>query len=297
MIFVTDLGAPETPRLRADGSWMCVEAAPHRGGVTHISADGKTIHLVARTGCPNGLCIDGDGVAWLAETHPYPSLLRVTIEGAVDVVADRCGSKLFLLPNDLCFSSRGLPYMTDSGMLMSEWVQGGRLRPDWAEAYFDGRVYEIDLAGRTVRALDEGMQFPNGIAFGPDGHLYANEMITGEVYRYPFADGRPTGKRERFGNVLSADWPGGFRGPDGMGFSSDGRLWCTVYGESAVAVLDREGAVVDRVRTDGRAPTNVSFGYRGEHRLYVTEQERGRIEMFDVDIGGLALHAPRSVAT
>ena len=103
--------------------------------------------------------------------------------------------------------------MTDSGMLMSEWVQGGRLRPDWAEAYFDGRVYEIDLAGRTVRALDEGMRFPNGIAFGPDGHLYANEMITGEVYRYPFADGRPTGKRERFGNVLSADWPGEFPRP------------------------------------------------------------------------------------
>ena len=98
MIFVTDLGAPETPRLRADGSWMCVEAAPHRGGVTHISADGKTIRLVARTGCPNGLCIDGDGVAWLAETHPYPSLLQVTIEGAVDVVADRAEASCSCFP-------------------------------------------------------------------------------------------------------------------------------------------------------------------------------------------------------
>jgi len=292
MIFVSGLGAPETPRLRADGSWMCVEGAPDRGGVTHISADGKKVVLVARTGCPNGLCIDGTGAAWVAETRPYPALLRVTLDGTVDVVADRCGGSLFLLPNDLCFSARGLLYMTDSGMLMRNWVPDGRLRSDWAVAPFDGRVYEIDIAARSVRALDHGLKFPNGIAFGPDGHLYVNEMITGEVYQYPFADGRPARARERFGNVLSEGWTGGFRGPDGMAFSSDGRLWCTVYGESCLAVLDSTGFVVNRIRTAGRAPTNVAFGYRGQRRIYVTEQQRGQIEMFDVDADGLPLWAP-----
>jgi gluconolactonase len=112
-------------------------------------------------------------------------------------------------------------------------------------------------------------------------------MITGEVYRYPFANGRPTGKREPFANVLADGWTGGFRGPDGMGFSRDGRLWCTVYGEGCVAVVGLDGVVVDRIRTEGAAPTNVAFGADDERRLYVSEHQRGQIEVFDVDAAGL----------
>ncbi|MEP0322298.1 SMP-30/gluconolactonase/LRE family protein [Bauldia litoralis] len=287
MIFVDNLGAPETPRLRPDGSWMCVEMAPDRGGVTHISPDGKDVRLVARTGCPNGLAIDREGVAWVAETHPRPSLMRVTMEGTADVVMEACDGRPLLLPNDLCFGRSGLLYMTDSGILMSDWAPGGALREDWATAPFDGAVYEIDLSTMAGRAIDTGLKFANGIAFGPDGHLYANEMITGEVYRYPFVDGRPTGPREQFANVLSEAWAGGFRGPDGMGFSTDGRLWCTVYGEGCVAVVSPDGEVVDRIRTEGTAPTNVAFGPDNERRLYVSEHALGRIEVFDVEAEGL----------
>lgn len=291
MIFVDGLGAPETPRLRADGSWMCVEMAPSRGGVTHISADGKTVTLVASTGCPNGLCIDRDGVAWVAETDPHPSLMKVTIDGSATVFMDIADDgRRFLFPNDLCFSHAGLLYMTDSGLLMSEWVVDGGLRPDWATADFDGRVYEIDLRAKACRVLSDGYRFTNGIAFGPDGDLYVNEMITGDVYRYRFQDGHPSGERTHFCNVLSPDWPGGFRGPDGMGFSKDGRLWCTVYGEGVVAVVDPTGRIVDRLKTDGSAPTNVAFGPDGERRIYVSEHEKGRIEVFDVDAEALPLH-------
>ena len=290
MIFVDGLGAPETPRLRADGSWMCVEMAPDRGGVTHISADGKDVRLVARTGCPNGLCVGANGIAWVAETHPHPSLMRVTLDGEAKVFMDRAGDRPFLLPNDLCFSEAGFLYMTDSGILMPDWAPGGVLRSDWATAPLDGRLYEIDLREKTCRIVDDGYRFTNGIALGPDGYLYVNEMITGDIYRYPLSAGRPVGAREHFSNVLSPDWPGGFRGPDGMAFSRDGRLWCTIYGEATVAVIDPAGGVVHRLKTEGAAPTNVAFGASGERRLYVTEHERGRIEVFDVDAEALPLH-------
>lgn len=290
MIFATGLGAPETPRLMNDKSWLVVEMAPHRGGVTHISADGKTISLVAKTGTPNGLVYDKDGVIWVAETHPHPSLMRVTMDGQAEVYLDTCGGEPFLLPNDLCFGPDGYLYMTDSGMLMTDWVVNGAVRPDWQTAPFDGRVYRIDLRTKAVSKLDTGLRFANGIAFGPDGHLYVNEMITGMVYRYPFNNGAPTGERQTFGNVLAPEWPGGFRGPDGMAFGADGRLYCTVFGQGDVTVLDSDGSVVRRIRTQGRNPTNVAFGPDGEKRIYVTEHELGQIEVFDVDTPGLPLY-------
>lgn len=290
MIFVDGLGAPETPRLRADGSWMCVEMTPDRGCVTHISADGKNIRQIAKTGCPNGLCISADGVAWVAETHPHPSLMRVTLEGDARVFMDSAGDKPFLLPNDLCFSEAGLLYMTYFGIPMPDWAPGGSLRADWATAPFDGRVYEIDLRKKSCRVIDAGYRFTNGIAFGPDGHLYVNEMITGDVFRYRFSGGRLTGAREHFCNVLAPNWPGGFRGPDGMAFSRDGRLWCSVYGEATVAVIDPTGAIISRLKTDGTAPTNVAFGANGERQLYVSDHQKGRIEVFDVDAEALPLN-------
>lgn len=289
MIFVSGLEAPETPRLREDGSWMCVEGGPDRGSVTHITADGRTVRRVARTGCPNGLCIDRRGDAWVAETNPHPSLMRVTLEGSAEIMMDRCGGQMFLLPNDLCFSKGGLLYMTDSGIRMPDWAPGGRLREGWETAQFDGRVYEIDLRCNQVRMLDRGLRFPNGIAFGPDGYLYVNEMITGEIFRYRLHDAVGAEKRERFANVLKADWNGGFRGPDGMAFSNDGRLWCTVFGELTVVVLSPQGSIVTRLQTEGSLPTNIAFGWRGEHRIYVTEQSLGQIECFDVDAAGFPI--------
>ena len=287
-VFATGLGTPETPRLHPDGGWLCVEMAG-RPGVTRVDDDGTSRQL-APAGCPNGLCIDAGGTAFVADTVP-PALLRVGLDGAVETVLTGGDAGPFLLPNDLCFSPTGLLYMTDSGMTMADWVVNGAPRPDWQTAPFDGKLWEIDLDAGTATALDRGLQFANGIAFAPDGTLYVNEMITGEVYRYAVENGRVTGSRQGFGNVLDPAWGGGFRGPDGMAFSADGRLWCTVYGEGAVAVLDTSGKVVDRLRTEGSAPTNVAFGRDGERRFYVTEHELGRIEVFDVDAVAAPIHA------
>ncbi len=286
-VFATGLGAPETPRLHPESGWLCVEMAPPRAGITHVSQDGKGLCQIAPAGCPNGLCIDKYNMIWVADTVP-PALLRVDMSGGVETVLTSGDtpsgvSGEFLLPNDLCFSSNGLLYMTDSGITMADWVVDGAPRPDWESAPFDGKLWEIDTDEKTARAIDTGLRFANGIAFGPDGNLYVNEMISGDIFRYPVTDGKVSASKEKFVNVLDSDWPGGFRGPDGMAFSDDGRLWCTVYGEGNIAVVSATGEIVQRIKTAGRAPTNVAFGRNGEKRLYVTEHELGQIEVFDVD--------------
>jgi sugar lactone lactonase YvrE len=75
-----------------------------------------------------------------------------------------------------------------------------------------------------------------------------------------------------------------------MAFSADGRLYIAIFGRGRVTVLGADGAVLEHISTHGRRPTNVSFGCPGDHRIYVTENEFGALEVFDVGVGGFPLY-------
>ena len=285
-VFASGLFFPEGPVALPDGTWLVVEGG-ERGCVTQISADGKTRRTVAVTGLPNGLAVDSSGAIWVAEPK-VPSLLRVTLAGHVEVFLTECNGEPFLYPNDLCFGPDGALYLTDSGITAADFEPGGKVRPDFNTCPMDGRVYRIDVRTKTIEKIDSGLRFTNGIAFGPDNDLYVNETLTGAVYRYRWKDGG-VGPREVFGNVWNESTYPTLRGPDGMAFGADGKLYVAVFGQGDVTVLGTDGRVVERLRTQGSRPTNVAFGLPGQRKLYVTEYERGQIEVFPVETDGLAL--------
>ena len=97
MIFATGVSAPEGPVALPDGTWLIVEGGADRGCVTSIGAHGRTKRIIAKTGRPNGLAVDATGVIWVAESKA-PSLLRLTMEGKFEVVADGCDGEKFLFP-------------------------------------------------------------------------------------------------------------------------------------------------------------------------------------------------------
>jgi gluconolactonase len=288
MIFARGLGQPETPVLLEDGSWLVVEMDMKRGCVTRVSPDGAALEEIARTGRPQGVAVGRDGVLWVAESHPTPSLVRIEPEGEPEVMMTECDGRPLLLPNDLVFGPDGALYMTDSGILFEDWAPGGQLRSDYMDAEMDGRVFRIEPDSLRTQTIDDGLRFANGIAFSPDGELYANEMITGCVYRYPKEKWGTGEAREVLGNVIE---PGeGFRGPDGMAFDGDGLLYVAVFGQQDVTVLDEDGGVVRRIRTEGRFPTNVAFGPRGSRTIFVTEAELGQIEAHEVACDGAKVY-------
>lgn len=125
----------------------------------------------------------------------------------------------------------------------------------------------------------------HGNFFGIDNTLYANASFTGEVYYYEvFGTKKPN--REVFGNVLQKDKQTGFKGPDGMKFGLDGRLYCTVYAQRNVTVLDKNGKVVDRLKLDDPCPTNLAFSRDGK-KMLVTKVFKEQVEELDAPCAGL----------
>jgi gluconolactonase len=289
MYFAEGLGDPEGPVVLTDGSWLVVEMTPDRGCVTHISRDGKNKRVLAKTGRPNGLAVDRDGFIWVAESLK-PSLIKLSMDGKTEVFLTECHGEEFIFPNDLAFGPDGKLYMTDSGFFVEDFVKDGKVRGDYRELSYDGRVYVIDTVTKKIARIDKGIKFTNGIAFGPGGDLYVNETITGMVYRYRWSAGKVTGGREAFGNVLIEEEYKDIRGPDGMKFGADGNLYCTVYGQGDITVLGPDGDVLKRIRTEGSKPTNCAFGLPGDTKLYVTEVELGALEVLDAGTEGLPLY-------
>jgi gluconolactonase len=288
VILCDDLALPEGPLALADGSWLVTELALARGCVTEVMPDGAR-RVIAHTGRPNGLARTRDGVIWVAESLT-PSIVRLAMDGTTETVLTRVGDTPLLWPNDICVGPDGALYMTDSGILVHDFLVNEAPTANFASLTYDGKIVRYDPVTGDAAILDAGYKFANGIAFGADGHLYTNETFTGEVYRYRVHGGVVSTDRERFGSVLDPAWEGaGFRGPDGMAFATDGRLFCTVFGQGDVTILNTDGSWASRIPLAGNSPTNVAFA-PGERRIYVTEDQLGQLTVHDVDADGLALH-------
>jgi gluconolactonase len=291
-VFATGVGAPEGPVPLPDGSMYVTEMSATTLCVTRLDPEGRK-HVVLRTGGrPNGLAVDGDGLIWIAEAG-LRALICIDPDGRELKRLEGEGEDRFLFPNDLCFGPDGHLYMTDSGMAAKDFIDGQNFVDGYMDLDWDGRVHEIDpVAMRILRVIDRKIRFTNGIAFGPDRHLYANASFTGEIYRYDvFGETAPI--RHVFGNVLQPDDRPDFKGPDGMAFGIDGRLYCTVYNQQNVTVLDATGAVVDRLSLQGSQPTNCAFSQDGKW-LLVTEVGIGQVERLLAPCQGLPLYYPRT---
>jgi gluconolactonase len=287
MIFFEGLMNPEGPVLLPNGDWLVVEMAPKRGCVTRVAADGSGRTPIAQTGRPNGLAVDKDGTIWVAESKNPPSLLKMSQDGSFEVYMTGPDDDPFLFSNDLVFGPDGTLWMTDSGVLETDWRP---YRNGQTEApTIDGKVWRIDLEAKTATKIDSGIQFANGIAYGPDGYLYANETLSGDIFKYDLSKDQP--KREWFANAFGEGEMEHHKcGVDGMAFDDQGLLYVTVIGFADVAVYHLDGSLVRRIPLIGKRPTNVAFGAKGEKRIYVTEQEIGQIEAYDVDADGMELY-------
>jgi len=280
------LHQPDGPVGLQDGRVALVEMEDGHRCLTVLEQDGRRREICRPGGRPTGLATDGDGCFWVAG-GPENSLVRLSPEGRMLQMIEGSDRGPFVLPHDLAFGPDGLLYMSDSGVRIADLVIGQTIRPDFLNAAYNGRIYQIDPAdGRVLRSLATGLLLASGIAFDSKGMLYYSEMLTGNIYRQVVG-----GRQEVFAQALRSPIGGSLRGPVGLAFDRDDTLYCAIYGQGDISLIDASGKVSGHIRTNGALPSNVAFTPDGKHVL-ITEQQHGAVERIPAPKPGLALHRP-----
>lgn len=203
---------PEDVVVDAQGRVLC---GVEDGRLLRLSPDGREAVTLAdiAPGRPAGLEALPDGRVLVCDARGG-RLLRVDPDaGGVELLADRVGGERLRLVSNVVAAEDGTVYFTESSrrFAVDDW------RADILEHSGTGRLLRLPPDGGEPEVLLDGLQFANGLAFGPDGSYLAIAETGGyRVIRY-WLTGERAGVRETF-----VDLPGF---PDNLGSGTHGLLW------------------------------------------------------------------------
>lgn len=264
-ILAEGLNFPEGPAFDQNSDLWCVEMKA--GNLIYVR-DGKVTRILSG-GKLNGMCFDAQGAAWVCDS----GMNQIRVFAVKDqvwktAVGDYEGNPLEE-PNDLAFDAAGNLIFTCPGNSRQEPI---------------GRIYCLTTAGELLLVAD-GMYFPNGVAFSPDGKI----LYVTESYRQSLWKGEWDAKQKTWVNAVRWVGTGGKPGPDGIALDSSGKIFTAVYGTGKIKVFNLHEALEQEIELPGMNPTNCAFDPSGKLGLVVTEAEKGLLLSFPEFGPGCAL--------
>jgi gluconolactonase len=247
-ILAAGLAFPEGPAFAPDGSLWCVEL--QGGTLVHRACD--DIVRICVGGEPNGLAFTGSTPVFCDAGRNCISQIGPTGDWMPFISSEEL---LFDRPNDLAIDRSGNLVFTCPG--------NSRTEPT-------GAVWCRSHSG-TLQCVANGLYFPNGLAFSPDGC----ELVVAETYRQRLWRGRWDSSSGCWLDAKPWVEVSAPIGPDGLAFSADGKLYVAAFGAGKIIVFDQAGHTVDHISVPGSRPTNVALDPAGRLGLIVTEAEHG----------------------
>lgn len=317
-VVASDLGYPEGPIYRPDGSVLLVEIKA--GTLTRIRPDGMREVVATLGGGPNGAAIGPDGAVyvcnsggflwqeivgvWVGSGQPPDykggSIQRVAPDGSVKTLYTEFTAKDPLSgalatyplrgPDDLVFDTTGSFWFTDWGKERAR------------ERDVTG-VYYARPDGSSIREAIHPLHAPNGIALSPDGkRLYVAETYTRRVlYWVLSAPGviAPNPETLDGSYLLTAAIP--HQGTlDSMAVDDDGNVYVATMlpqGLSplyagGITIISPEGEILQFLKIDVGVPeplpSNICFGGEDRRTAYITLGGTGRLVSIRMRVPGLA---------
>ncbi len=245
---------PEDVILDAAGNLYC---GNRDGRILRIAAPGySTVEVLAKIGGrPLGLAFDREGR--LVTCVAGMGLLRVSMDGATELLTDQTARSLFSvqddttirMADDLDIGPDGTIYFTDATKRydIENWGM------DLLEGRPNGRLLSYDPKSRKTRTVCDNLVFPNGVCLTHDGrHLLVASTWNCSILIFDLAN-LPAGPR-----VFVRGLPGY---PDNINRASGGGYWIALAGmrnpvfDQAMKYPDLRRRMTRRV-----PPTNWLFG-------------------------------------
>jgi ribose transport system permease protein len=214
---------PEDVILDADGNLYC---GNRDGRILRIAApDYQNVSVLAKIGGrPLGLAFDSEGR--LVTCVAGMGLIRVTLDGSIELLADQTGRSLFSvqddttirMADDLDIAPDGTIFFTDATKRydMENWGL------DLLEGRPNGRLLSYDPKTGKTRTVCDNLVFPNGVCLTHDArHLLVASTWNCSVLIFDLAN-LAAGPR-----IFVRGLPGY---PDNINRASDGGYWIALAG-------------------------------------------------------------------
>lgn len=232
-----------------------------QGTIGQVTPEGKGSIFVELSGgsIGNGIRFHSDGRMFIADYKNH-NILQVNM--ASKQLSVYAHEPRMNQPNDIAIDDKDRLYASD---------------PNWGNG--SGNIWRIDTDGK-VTLLEANTGTANGIEVSPDNKtLYVNETVQRRVWAYDLAaDGGISNKR------LLIEFPD--FGMDGMRCDMKGNLYITRHGKGTIAKVSPAGKVLREIQVGGKQPSNLAFGGKNGCTVYVTLQDNGNIEKFQVEDPG-----------
>jgi len=267
----------EAPGYSEGPTWRQGEVFFCSGALLRVTAPGK-VHKYLEIN-PAGTVLLANGHLLICD-NKSKTLLDLSPDGKLGVVAERFEMESLQSLNDLTVDARGNVYWTDpEGSTLEKPV---------------GRLYRLRPDGRVDR-LATGLAFPNGIEVDPASkHLYVIESQSKKILRYPLPpDDELLGEPELFYDL-------GGSGGDGCAFDEAGNLWVADFHrpetmKGRITVLSPAAKVLAHLPMPSKLVSNIAFGGERHDEIFCTTGDPPGVFHAKVGVKGFAGHPGRSL--